>query len=106
MKIENLNIHSSNVVIAEKIINSHSINSWGIDENELKQLFATIKEKEIPINDFIRSNFDREDIASLSPDKKDKFIGGLKKFGFEFATKLSSAGIVELLKYFLFPVSG
>jgi hypothetical protein len=104
MKINNLNIHNSNVTIAEKITNSQNSSAWGIDKTELKQLIETIKQNETPIKDFVNANFDTEDTISLAPEKQSKFIVGLKKFGFEFATKLSSTGIVELLKYFLLPV--
>ena len=106
MKINNLNIHNSNVTIAEKINNSQNSSSWGINETEFKQLSETIKQNEASLNEFVNANFDINDTVSLTPEKQNNFISALKKFGLEFATKLTSTGVVELLKYLIIPVHG
>lgn len=101
MKIGNINIQNSTVTIAEKISNSSNKSSLGLDENELLKLVAILKEKEVDVLSFVTQNFSKEDLTNLTNDKKNNFIAGFKKFGFDFATKLTSSGIVELLKYFI-----
>jgi hypothetical protein len=100
MKIKNLNIRNSTVTIADSINNIGNIN-WGISEYELSQLSGIISSREQEFKAFVQDGFDSKDAKNLSPEKKGKFIDGLKKFGIDFASKLSTSGIIELLKFYL-----
>ena len=100
MQINSITIHNSSVTFAETI-GSIGNTRLGIDDTDLIKLVEIVKEKEVDIRGDIQANFTQMDIASPSIEKQEKFITIFKKFGFDFATKLTSSGFIEILKYFL-----
>jgi len=99
MKIDNLNIKNSNVHFMDHSVNKEI--NYGISNEEFHKLCSIISSN-LQLTKEIKSEF--QNIANeqdMNNEKQKKFIEVLKKFGIDFAVKLTSLGVVEVLKHLL-----